>query len=119
MLSKFKTQIFYVRIKENSFNVRCANSGKSIVIDADTPFSSKRLIIAEFKVAEKLLKKAFKHLQDSWLSPIAIIHPLELIDEKLSEVEEKILREVAISAGAREAKLWVGEELTDRELLNA
>ena len=46
------------------------------------------------------------------------MHPLENIDEKLSEVEEKVFKELALSSGAREVKLWVGEELTDEELLN-
>jgi rod shape-determining protein MreB len=119
VLSKFKTQIFYVQIRENSFTVRCANSGKSVSLDADMPFSSKHLLVGEFDAAETLLKQAFKYLQESWLRPIAIMHPIELIGEKLSDVEEKVLQELALSAGARDVKLWIGEELTDQEILNA
>jgi len=119
MLSKFKKQIFYVQIKENSFIVRCANSGKSVSLDADTPFSSGHLLVCEFNIAEKLLRQAFKDLQESWLRPIAIMHPLELIGEKLSDVEERVLQELALSAGARDVKLWIGQELTDEEILNA
>ncbi|MEJ2499771.1 MAG: hypothetical protein P8Y65_01320 [Campylobacterales bacterium] len=118
-MSKFKTQIFYVQIRENSFTVRCANSGKSVSLDADMPFSSKHLLVGEFDAAETLLKQAFKYLQESWLRPIAIMHPIELIGEKLSDVEEKVLQELALSAGARDVKLWIGEELTDQEILNA
>jgi len=99
--------------------VRCANSGESISLDADTPFSGERLIVGDFDIAEKLLRQAFKHLQESWLKPIAIMHPLELVGEKLSDVEEKVLQELALSAGARDVKLWIGEELNDQEILNA
>jgi len=118
MLSIFKTPIYYVQIKENSMTVRDAKSGKSITLDATIPFSTKHLLIGEFTVAEELLKKAFSSFPKSLVSPIAVMHPLEMIDEKLSEVEEKILREIALSAGARDAKLWIGKELTDKEALN-
>lgn len=118
MLSMLKTPIYYVQIKKNSLTLRCAHTGKSIVLDTTTPFSTKRLLIGEFTVAENLLKQAFTQFPKSLIAPIAVIHPLELVDEKLSEVEEKIFKEVALSAGAKEVKLWVGENLTDQELLN-
>jgi hypothetical protein len=113
-----KTPIYYVQIKKNSLTVKCANTGKSITLDASTPFSSKRLLIGEFTVAENLLKQAFSHFPKSLLAPIAVMHPLELIDEKLSEVEEKVLREIALSAGVKQVKLWMGKVLTDSELRN-
>ncbi|WP_345977548.1 hypothetical protein [Sulfurimonas sp. HSL3-7] len=40
-----------------------------------------------------------------------------MIDRKASEVEEKVLREIALSAGSREAKVWVGRALTDKEAI--
>ncbi len=118
MLSMFKTQIFYVKIRENSFNIKCIDSGENIVLNAKTPFSSKRLLIGEFEVAEKLLRSGFKKLIKGFIAPIAVMHPLELVDDKLSGVEEKIFREIALSAGARKVKLWLGDELTDQELLS-
>ncbi len=118
MLSLFKTPVYYVKIRENSFDVRCVNTGEKFVLDATTLFSTKRLLIGEFSVAEELLKKAFSQFQKKLLSPIVVMHPLEMVDEKLSEVEEKILRELALSAGAKEVKVWLGNEPTDSELLN-
>jgi len=119
MLSIFKIPIYYVKIKKDSFDVRCANSGRSIVLNATRPFSTKPLMIGEFSVAEKLLGEAFSQFPKSLISPIAVIHPLDMIDNKLSEVEEKVLHEVAMSAGARKVKIWIGDELTDSELHNA
>lgn len=118
MLSIFKTPIYYVQIKKNFFHVRCVNTAQSIELFATTPFSTNRLLIGQFTVAEELLKKAFAHFSKSLVSPKVVMHPLEMIDETLSEVEEKVLREVALSAGARDVKLWIGKELTDHELLN-
>ena len=93
--------------------------GKSVTVRADTPFSNKRLLIAEFTVAQKVFASGLEQLTNSLLiAPIIIImHPLENIDETLSEVEEHSLKEIALSAGAREVKLWIGKELNDEELL--
>lgn len=118
MLSLFKEPIYYVQISKNSFTVRSVNVGESIVFDAATPFSTERLLIGEFSVAEKLLKKALSSFSKSIISPTIVMHPLEMIDEKLSEVEENVFREVALAAGAREVKLWLGKKLSDDELIN-
>jgi hypothetical protein len=118
MISLFKTPTYYVQIRKDSLSVRCANTGESVTLDASTPFSTKRLLIGEFTVAERLLQEAFSHFPKSLIRPITVMHPLEMVDETLSEVEEKVLREVAMAAGARDVKIWLGEVLTDRELLN-
>jgi hypothetical protein len=118
MLSKFTTQILYIIVKENLLIIKSVKSGETITLEATTPFSTKRLLVGQFSIAEKLLKSGLDQLSKSFISPIVIIHPLENIDDKLSEVEEKILKELALSAGAREVKLWIGKELTDEELLN-
>jgi rod shape-determining protein MreB and related proteins len=116
MFSIFKTQILYVQIRKDSFTIRCATSGESISLDAQEQFSSKRLLIGEFTPAERLLKHGFTQLSRGLISPIAVMHPLELVDERLSEVENKILRELALSAGAREVKIHLGSELSDQAL---
>ncbi|MEJ2497015.1 MAG: hypothetical protein P8Y43_05995 [Sulfurovaceae bacterium] len=46
------------------------------------------------------------------------MHPLEMVDEKLSEVEKNVFREVALAAGARDVKLWLGKKLSDNELVD-
>ena len=116
MFSLFKVPLYYVQIKKNSFNIRSVKDAKTIVFDATTPFSSDRLLVAEFKVAEKLLTKALASFSKSLLRPTLIMHPLELVGETLSEVEEQLLRELALSAGAYKVKFWLGEPLDDHDL---
>jgi hypothetical protein len=116
MLPQFTTQILYVKIKENLLIIKSIKNGEIITLEATTPFSTKRLLIGQFSVAEKLLKSGVKQLSKSFIRPIVIMHPLENIDNELSEVEEKVLKELALSVGAKEVKLWVGKELTDEEL---
>jgi rod shape-determining protein MreB and related proteins len=48
--------------------------------------------------------------------PRIVIHPLEMVEGGLSEVEERIFREVAISAGASKVIVWVGKDLNDAEV---
>ena len=113
----FKTQIFYIQIKENTFIIRSIDENKTTTVKAQTPFSTQRLLIGQFSVAEELLNTSLQQFKKAlFLSPIIIMHPLENIDETLSEVEEKVFKEVALSVGAREVKLWVGEELSDEDL---
>jgi len=119
MLSKFKSQTLYVQIKENQFTIKSIQNNETITLDASTPFSTNRLLIGEFTIAEELLKSGFEKLLNTFLNPFVIMHPLEKIDEKLSEVEEKTLSELALNAGAREVKIWLGEELTNTELLES
>ena len=116
MLSKFTTQILYVRIKENLLTIKSVKTGKTISLVPKTPFSTKRLLIGQFSIIEELLKMGFHELNKSIISPVAIMHPLEKFDDPLSEVEEKILKEVALSAGAKEVKVWIGRELIDEEV---
>ena len=116
MLSKFTTQILYIKIKENLLIIKSVKTGKTITLVPKTPFSTKRLLIGQFSIIEELLKMGFHELNKSIISPVVIMHPLEKFDNPLSEVEDKILREVALSAGAKEVKVWIGQELTDEEV---
>jgi len=117
MFNKFKSQIIYVQIRENSLKIRSVKEDKTIEIDAKIPFSTKRLLVGEFTIATELLSEGLKQLENNFIAPTIVIHPLENIDEKLSEVEEKVFKELALNAGAKEVKLWLGEELSDKELL--
>jgi len=45
-----------------------------------------------------------------------LIQPLELIDGGLSEIEARILHELAIGSGASKVVVWVGAELSDTEV---
>ena len=50
------------------------------------------------------------------VSPQVLIQPLEMLEGGLSEVEERVLKEIAIGAGASKVVVWVGRELSDAEV---
>ena len=115
----------YVRVRKNQFRVRSLESAKEATFDAQVPFTTARLLIGQFLVAENVLKQAVKEMSKGGIlavSPQVLIQPLEMVEGGLSEVETRVLREVAIGAGASKAVVWVGHELSDaevREKLNA
>lgn len=98
-------------------NIKDKKEGTNSAIE---PFTSDRLLIGNFDSAERTLKTGLKKVyQRSFLlvSPFVVIHPLENIDGGLSQVEERLLIELSMAAGAQDAIVWVGHELTDREVM--
>jgi rod shape-determining protein MreB len=46
-----------------------------------------------------------------------VMHQLYLAEGGLCEIEDRILRELALGAGAREVFVWSGEPLTKEQLV--
>jgi hypothetical protein len=119
VLSSFFENTIYVRVKRNQFRVRHLESGTDASFQASPSFSTERLLIGQFTAAENLLRQAFREMFSAKLikpSPQVLIQPLEMIDGGLSQVEERVLTEVAIGAGASKVVVWVGPELKDDEV---
>ena len=110
----------YVRVRKNQFRVRNLKSKQETTFDAQPPFTTTRLLIGQFIKAEQLLKRALNEMKGGVFAqaPQVLIQPLEMNEGGLSEVEERILREVAIGAGASKAVVWLGSELSDDEVRN-
>lgn len=109
----------YVRVTRNQFRIRHIESKREVVISARKPFSTKRLLIGSYSNAEELLDDGIEKVRKGrWFPPppIIVIQPLEMLEEGLSEVEERVLNEVAAAAGARKVVVWVGHELSDQEV---
>ncbi len=109
----------YIKVFKNKFCVRHIETGNEITMHATQAFTTKRLLVGQFSVAEKLLKKAIKKAYKiNWLSasPMVVIHPMEMIEGGLSEVEKRVFKELAAGAGARKIVVWEGHELSDNEV---
>ena len=119
MLTAFFDSAVYVRVKKNQFWVRNLKFEQEATFNADQPFSTNRQLIGQFQLAQELLKRAVKEISKGSIftpSPKILIQPLELIVEGLSQVEERVLKEVAIGAGASRVVVWLGHELSDAEV---
>ena len=121
MFSKFLSNTIYVQVRKNAFRLRHLESKEEREVSAPKPFTTTRLLIGQFQAAEALLKKAIREIGHGGLfqtSPIVIIHPMDMVEGGLSEVEERAFRELALSSGARRAYVYVGAPLTDSELVS-
>lgn len=87
-------------------------SGK--YIDVINPFCHPRSFVADFYVAEKLLQHGLNQLQTSKFfkpAPRIIMHQLEKTEGGLTNIEERVLRELALGSGARDVVIYVGAKL--------
>jgi MreB/Mbl protein len=107
----------YVKIYKNKMTVRHINSNKEMTESTDIPFTTQRLLVGDFTVAEQFLKQLVKKVAPTgWLapSPKILIQPLEMIEGGLSQIEERALLELAAQVGARKALVYDGLELSDK-----
>jgi hypothetical protein len=119
LFSFFLARNVYVRVRRNQFQIRNLESGFEATVIARAPFTTTRLLIGQFVVAQNTLKEALKQESKDRLfavSPYIVIHPLEMVEGGLSEIEERIFREVAVGAGASKVVVWFGHELNDAEV---
>jgi rod shape-determining protein MreB and related proteins len=110
----------YVRVSKNKFRLKNIDSGQEQTAEPLSPFTTSRLLIGQFDVAEKTLKHAFTSIVSRGLfasSPRVVMHPLEMVEGGLAEVEERVMRELAIgAASAQKVVVWTGHELSDAEI---
>jgi actin-like ATPase involved in cell morphogenesis len=121
MLSRFLANTIYVQVRKNTFRLRHIEDKKEHEISAQKPFTTTRLLVGQFKEAESLLRKAIQEISNGSLfqvSPVIVIHPIEMVEGGLSEVEERALRELAMSSGARSVFVHIGAPLTDSEVVS-
>ena len=85
----------------------------------ERPFTTRRLLVGEFTVAEETLRRGVSEVAGRGLfarRPVLLVHPLEMVEDGLSQVEDRVLRELGAGAGARKVLVWVGRELSDDEV---
>jgi actin-like ATPase involved in cell morphogenesis len=120
MVMQLLRNTVYVKVTKNQFWARHIEQQKEAIEIALEPFTTKRLLVGEFTTAEEYLRAALKKVHEGkWFSssPVVIIHPMEMIDGGLSQIEERALIELATGAGARKVVVWVGHELSDQEVI--
>ena len=82
------------------------------------PFAHPRSLLADFVLAEQLLKAALRTVwRPGWFArvPRLVLHPLGEPEGGLTSIEIRALRELAQSV-AGQAQLWQGPPLTDEQL---
>jgi rod shape-determining protein MreB len=80
-------------------------------------FKHPRTLLADFAVAERTLKHFIKKAVPNFTpSPVVIIHPLDMLEGGLTQIEIRAFAELCSMAGARKVYVWTGPELNKEEL---
>ncbi|CAN7535152.1 rod shape-determining protein [Pseudorhodoferax sp. LjRoot39] len=90
-------------------------------VEIVNPFGHPRSLVSDFTVAEQLLKAVIRRVEGASLlslAPRVVMHPLGDPAGGFTQVEIRAFHEMALGAGASEARVWQGRPLTDEELLS-
>lgn len=87
-------------------------------VSIHNPFDHPRSCLRDFDIAEEVLRYFIHKVAGKGVlvRPIIVIHPLGKIEGGLTQIEWNALRELAISAGAREVYVWTGPLLDHQEV---
>lgn len=82
-------------------------------ITVSNPFKHSRSFIADFFLAEKIIQHGVFEIHKSRIraAPRVIMHQLEKTEGGLTSIEERVLRELALGAGAREVLIYLGSKI--------
>ena len=112
-------EIVYIKIFENKVEVRNCN-GNGVTASESDFFSSTRNLVGSFNIAEALVKKTIEKVIKKRLLRKAVFGLIQGIDKSeggYSEVEERVLRELAFGAGCFNVVVWYGNHLSDEEVI--
>lgn len=83
------------------------------------PFDHPRILVADFALAEKFLQLMLKKAAGQRFlsaSPKLIMHPMEKLEGGLTNVEQRLFRELALGAGAHDVCVYTGAPLSAEQL---
>ena len=85
------------------------------------PFAHPRSLVSDFTAGVEVFKAFILRVRAKSLFapvPVLIIHPLDEPEGGFTPIEIRAFQEMAIGAGASNARIWLGTALTDEQLLS-
>ena len=101
MINFFRPLPVYIRLYHNKVEITDLSNDQTVCQSAIQKFSSERLLVAEFAVAEKLIKDMLKDMGISKKNLKVIIQQIDNFEDELCESEKRILRDIAEQVGAK------------------
>jgi rod shape-determining protein MreB len=92
---------------------KIAKRETSSKIRITNPFQHPRSFIGDFFLAEKIIQHGVFEIHKSRIRPAPriIMHQLEKTEGGLTSIEDRVLRELAVGAGAREVVIYLGGKI--------
>ena len=112
-----KTDI-YVQVFINRIHAKNIGSGATSDTIPPEPFSHPRALVGNFTVAETAVKATLAEVKGSKLfhTTRVLMLAMERLEGGLTQIERRVLREMALGAGAGKVDIWEGHVLTDDEV---
>ena len=120
-MKNFFAADIYVKIHPNKIEIKNISASKEWeTAHAEKAFTTTRLLVGSFSEAEPLLTKLMKKAVSGRLlkNIRALVQPMDKVEGGLSEIEDRIFKELAVSAGARSVVVHIGAELTDDDAIS-
>ncbi len=99
MLNIFRKAPVYVKIYHNKIEITNINTQQTISKTSITKFSSNRLLVADYNIAEMLIREIIKELGLSGHTLKILIQQMKEFEDGLLEAEKRVLRDLAEQAG--------------------
>ena len=115
-----KPKYIYLQIWQNKISIRTVGESGGKCAEERGPFSSSRSLVGDFDLAVETVRKTAFHIAKGnpgvyrWR---AVIHPMEMAEGGLSQVEERVLHEVFFSVMDGSEQIHLGSQLSDHEVL--
>lgn len=101
MLNIFRTIPVYIKIYPDTIEVTNLKTQQTISRASATKFSSSRLLVAEYNVAQILVREIIKELGLSGYTLKVLIQQMKEFEGGLSETEKRALRDLGEQAGGK------------------
>lgn len=92
---------------------KMAKQETSSNIEVTNPFQHTRSFVADFLLAEKIIQHGVFAVHKCKVRPAprVIMHQLEKTEGGLTNIESRVLRELAVGAGAKEVVIYLGDRI--------
>ena len=118
MINIFKKLPIYIKIYHNKIAITNLKSDQTISKSSVITFSSTRLLVAEFNVAENLIRDVLKEMGIANRNLKILIQQIDNFENELFESEKRILRDLAEQAGGTEVYLANRKKEMNKEEIN-
>jgi rod shape-determining protein MreB len=115
---KYEDEPYIAIAKTNKGDVvkaigKAAKRETSSHITVTNPFQHPRSFVGDFFLAEKIIQHGVFEIHKSRIKPAPrmVMHQLEKTEGGLTSIEDRVLRELALGAGAREVVIYLGSKI--------
>lgn len=108
----------YLKVFETHVYGRNIDSGEFVELQPEQPYVHPRALVGTFSEADKVVTAVVKQIKGSTFFKTVriLIQPMAMCEGGCSQVESRVLRELALGAGAAKVVVWTGPALDDESV---